>query len=84
MDARPFDFVPVASPLHDAAALRRSLEPYLGALVALGGREAGPEAASGPGPLAVVVGSGGSVASVLRLRGDREAAAPGGPGRTGR
>ena len=79
MDARPFDFVPVASPLHDAAALRRSLEPYLGALVALGGREASPEAASGPGPLAVVVGTGGTEASVLRLRADREAAAPGEP-----
>lgn len=76
MDARPFDFVPVASPLHDAAALRRSLEPYLGALVGLGGRETGPEAASGPGPVAVVVGTGGTEAAVLRLREARQAVAP--------
>ncbi len=76
MDARPFDFVPVASPLHDAAALRRSLEPYVGALVGLGGREAGPEGASSPGPLAIVVGTGGTEAAVLRLREARQVAAP--------
>ncbi|HMM34048.1 MAG TPA: hypothetical protein PKA62_04840 [Thermoanaerobaculia bacterium] len=79
MDARPFDFVPVASPLHDAAALRRSLEPYFWALVGLGGRETGPEAASGAGPLAIVVGTGGTEAAVLRLREARQAAAPGEP-----
>ena len=76
MDARPFDFVPVASPLHDAAALRRSLEPYLSALAGLGGRETGPEGASGPGPFAIVVGTGGTEATVLRLREARQAVAP--------
>lgn len=79
MDARPCDFVPVASPLHDAAALRRSLEPYLGALAGLGGRESGSDAASGSGPVAVVVGTGGTEAAVLGLRDARQAAAPGEP-----
>ena len=36
MPEKTFDFVTVGSPLHDAAALRRALEPYLAALASLG------------------------------------------------
>lgn len=79
MDQKTFDLVTVGSPLHDAAALRRALEPYLDALRRLGGREAGEEALAGPGPAAVVVGTGGTEAAVLRLRALREASSPGDP-----
>ena len=79
MPEKTFDFVTVGSPLHDAAALRRALEPYLAALASLGGREGREEALSGPGPVAVVVGTGGTEAAVLRLRALREAASPGDP-----
>lgn len=79
MESRSFDVVTVASPLHDPAALRSALEPTLRALGARGGREAGPEACSGPGPLAILVGTGGTEAEALRLRAAREAAAPGEP-----
>ena len=79
MDPRTFDFVTVGSPLHDAAALRLSLEPYLSALAGLGGREAGEEALPGAAPVAFVVATGGTEAEVLRLRALREAAAPGEP-----
>ena len=79
MPEKTFDFVTVGSPLHDAAALRRALEPYLAALAGLGGREGREEALSGPGPVAVVVGTGGTEAAVLRLRALREAASPGDP-----
>ncbi len=79
MGPRTFDFVTVGSALHDAAGLRRALEPYLLALAGLGGREAGREALAGPGPVAVVVGTGGTEAEVLRLRAAREAAFPGEP-----
>jgi L-fucose isomerase-like protein len=79
MEARRFDFVTVGSSLHGAAALRRALEPFLDALATLGGREATREALSGTGPVAVVVGTGGTEAEVLRLRAVREAASPGEP-----
>ena len=79
MEPRTFDFVTVGSPLHDAAALRRALDPYLAALAGVGGREARAEALSGPGPVAVVVGTGGTESEVLRLRALREAASPGEP-----
>lgn len=79
METRTFDFVTVGSPMHDAAALRRALEPYLGALAGLGGREAGQECLAGPGPVAVVVGTGGTEAETLRLHAVREAASPGEP-----
>lgn len=76
MEPRTFDFVTVGSPMHDAAALRQALEPTLFALAGLGGREAGRDALSAPGPVAVVVGSGGTESEVLRLRATREAASP--------
>ncbi|MFN7990394.1 MAG: hypothetical protein U0529_23195 [Thermoanaerobaculia bacterium] len=79
METPTFDFVAVGSPLHDAAALRRALEPTLHALASVGGREARVEAFSGPGPVAVVVGTGGTESEVLRLRALREAASPGDP-----
>jgi L-fucose isomerase-like protein len=79
MDEGTFDFVTVGSPLHDAAALRRALEPYLAALAGLGGREGREDALSGPGPVAIVVGTGGTESAVLRLRALREAASPGDP-----
>jgi L-fucose isomerase-like protein len=79
MKPRTFSFVTVGSPLHDAAALRRALEPYLGALAGLGGREVGRVAVAEAGPVAVVVGTGGTEAETLRLRAAREAAFPGEP-----
>ena len=79
MDLRTFDFVTVGSPLHDAAALRRALEPYLDALAGLGGRDAGANALSGPGPVAVVVGTGGTESEILRIRAARETSVPGEP-----
>ena len=74
-----FDFLVVGSPLHDAAQLGRALEPTLRALGQCGGREAGPEALSGPGPVALVVATGGTEAGILRLRDSRQASAPGDP-----
>ena len=79
MDSPAFDFVTVGSPLHDAAVLRQAIEPTLAALAGLGGRETGAEALTGPGPVAVVVGTGGTEAEILRLRDAREAASPGEP-----
>ncbi len=74
-----FDFLVVCSPLHDAADLRRALEPTLRALVQCGGREAGPDALSGTGPVAVVVATGGTEAEILRLHHSRQASTPGDP-----
>lgn len=79
MSRSSFDFVTVGSPLHDAAALRRALEPYASALAGLDGREARQEALSGPGPVALLVATGGTEAAILRLRALREAASPGEP-----
>ena len=79
MNTRTFDFVTVGSPLHDLAALRTALEPYLVALAGLGGREAGRDALSGVGPVAVFVATGGTEAETLRLRALREAVSPGDP-----
>lgn len=79
MGQQDFDFVTVGSPLHDAAALRQALEPYLAALTALGGRERREDALSGPGPVAIVVATGGTESAVLRLRALREATSPGDP-----
>jgi L-fucose isomerase-like protein len=74
-----FDVLTVGSPLHDAAALRRALEPSLRALASLGGREAGEAAIAAAEPLAVLVGTGGTEAEILRLHAARQAAAPGEP-----
>ena len=79
MDQGTFDFVTVGSPLHDPASLRQALEPFLAALGRLGGREAGREALSGSGPVAVVVATGGTESETLRLHAEREAASPGDP-----
>ncbi len=79
MEPRLFDFLTVGSPMHDAAALRRALEPTLSALAGLGGRDSGRDALSAPGPVAVVVGTGGTESEILRLRAAREAASPGEP-----
>ncbi len=79
MEPRTFDFVTVGSAMHDAAALRRSVEPYLLALSGLGGREAEHDALFQHGPMAVVVETGGTESEILRLRALREAASPGDP-----
>jgi len=79
MEPRTFDILTVGSPMHDPASLRAALAPTLAALASLGGREAGEEALSGPGPVAVLVATGGTEAETLRLRALREAAAPGEP-----
>ncbi len=79
MGDRTFDFITVGSPIHDSAALRQALEPTLSALAGLGGREAGRAALSARGPVAVVVGTGGTESEILRLRATREAASPGDP-----
>ena len=76
MEPRTFDFVTVGSPMHDPAALRQALEPYLVALSGVGGHEVGREAFSEPGPVAVLVGTGGTEAETLRLRALREAVSP--------
>ena len=79
MTTRRFDVLAVGSPLHDAAALRRALEPSLRALAALGGRETGQDALGPADPLAVVVGTGGTEAEILRLHGARQADLARGP-----
>ena len=79
MTTRGFDVLPIGSPLHDAGALRRALEPSLRALASLGGREAGEAALAGADPLAVLVGTGGTEAEILRLHAARQASAPGDP-----
>jgi L-fucose isomerase-like protein len=79
METRTFEFLTVGSPMHDPASLRAALAPYLVSLAAIGGRESGEEALAGPGPVAVVVATGGTEAETLRLRALREAAAPGEP-----
>ncbi len=79
METRTFDVLTVGSPMHDPAALRAALAPYLSSLASLGGREAGEEALSGPGPVALLVATGGTEAATLRLRSLRAAASPGEP-----
>jgi L-fucose isomerase-like protein len=79
MTSRSFEVLAVGSPLHDARALRRALEPSLRALVSLGGREAGEAALTTADPLAVLVGTGGTEAEILRLHAARQAAVPGDP-----
>lgn len=76
MGPRTFDFVTVGSPMHDPAALRQALEPYLVSLAGIGGHEIGREAFCSPGPVAVVVATGGTEAEILRLCALREAASP--------
>jgi len=79
MEPRHFDFVTVGSPMHDPAALRRALEPYLVSLAGLGGHEVGREAFCSPGPVAVVVATGGTESETLRLHAMRGAVSPGDP-----
>jgi L-fucose isomerase-like protein len=79
MTTRRFDVLTVGSPLHDARALRRALEPSLRALASLGGREAGETALTAADPLAVLVGTGGTEAEILRVHAARQASAPGDP-----
>jgi L-fucose isomerase-like protein len=79
MTTRRFDVLAVGSPLHDAGALRRALEPSLRALASLGGRATAKAALGAADPLVVLVGTGGTEAEILRLHGARQAAAPGDP-----
>ena len=79
MTTRRFDVLTVGSPLHDAQALRGALEASLRTLASLGGREAGVAALGTADPLAVLVGTGGTEAEILRLHAARQAAAPGDP-----
>jgi len=79
MTGRRFGILTVGSPLHDPGALRRALEPSLRALASLGGRGATEDAVAGPDPLALLVGTGGTEAEILRLHAARQAAAPGDP-----
>ena len=79
MTTRRFEVLTVGSPLHDAAALRRALEPSLRALASLGGREAGEAALDDDEALVVLVGTGGTEAGILRLHAARQASSPGEP-----
>ncbi len=73
----PFDLVPVASPLHDAAALQRFTAAYRDALAGLGGRPAA--AAPTDAPLAVLVTTGGTEHAILELWQRQQGAWPGEP-----
>jgi L-fucose isomerase-like protein len=79
MTTRRFDVLAVGSPMHDAEALRRALEPSLRALASLGGRATEEAALGAADSLVVLVGTGGTEAEILRLHGARQAAAPGDP-----
>jgi L-fucose isomerase-like protein len=76
MTRRPFDVLTVGSPLHDATALRRALDPSLRALASIGGREIAGTDVGGADPLAVLVGTGGTEATILGLHAARQAAEP--------
>ena len=79
MTTRRFDVLAVGSPMHDAEALRRALEPSLRALASLGGRATAKAALGAADPLVVLVGTGGTEAEILRLHAVRQATAPGEP-----
>lgn len=78
-DTQGFDVLAVASPLHDAASLRRALQPSLEALASIGGREVAASAPASGGPLVFLVGTGGTEAEILRWHAVRQAAEPGDP-----
>ena len=79
MTSRCFDVLAVGSPLHDPHALQRALAPTLGALAQLGAREVTWKTLSPDRALAVLVGTGGTEAEILRLHAHRQADAPGDP-----
>lgn len=62
---RPFSYAPVASPIHDEAAVQRILSGLGGALAMAGGAQRGVDAAPADQPLLHVVLTGGTEREVL-------------------
>ena len=79
MSTRTFDVFAVGSPLHEASALQRALEPMVEVLTSLGGRVASVDDVRTDRPTVVLIGTGGTEAEVLRLHGARQTCARGAP-----
>lgn len=71
----PFQLIPVASVLHNEAALNRLVAAYRPALVAMGGEEPATLMAEGAPPVYFVV-TGGTEGEILRLWAQRRAVMP--------